>query len=232
MPPPPRARSEVEVAADGPAPGEPMDVKTALQLVLKKALAYHGLARGLREACKAREPRSRYAARPLSPHQPLSDNGGGDSGAPPPTTPPPLRLPTHAAHPARLSSPPCRRRRRLLCRARANSQRDADPLSRPPPAAAACAQAVESRKAKLAVLAQDCDQPDYTKLIQALCSEANVNLITVETKEQLGEWVGLCKLDTEGKARKVVACSCVVITDYGLESEALSVLEEYLKSRA
>lgn len=61
------------------------------------------------------------------------------------------------------------------------------------------------------MLAQDCDQQDYTKLIQALCTEANVNLITVPENKQLGEWVGLCKLDTEGKARKVVGCSCVVI---------------------
>ena len=45
-----------EVAA--PAPGEPMDVMTALQLVLKKSLAHHGLARGLREACKVRNPKT------------------------------------------------------------------------------------------------------------------------------------------------------------------------------
>ena len=37
--------------------------------------------------------------------------------------------------------------------------------------------AIESRKALLCVLAQDCDQADYTKLIQALCNEVNVHLI-------------------------------------------------------
>ena len=35
--------------------------------------------------------------------------------------------------------------------------------------------------------------------------------IQVETKEELGEWVGLCKIDKEGKPRKVVKCSCVVV---------------------
>jgi ribosomal protein L7Ae-like RNA K-turn-binding protein len=33
----------------------------------------------------------------------------------------------------------------------------------------------------------------------------------VENKEELGEWVGLCKIDKEGKPRKVVKCSCVVV---------------------
>ena len=33
----------------------------------------------------------------------------------------------------------------------------------------------------------------------------------VESKEELGEWVGLCKIDKEGKPRKVVKCSCVVV---------------------
>ena len=70
---------------------------------------------------------------------------------------------------------------------------------------------MESRSAQLAVMAQDCDQPDYSKLVQALCSEANVSLITVPASKTLGEWCGLCKLDAEGLARKVVGCSFVVI---------------------
>lgn len=108
-------------------------------------------------------------------------------------------------------------------------------------------------------MAQDCDQPDYAKLVQALCSEANVSLITVPASKTLGEWCGLCKLDAEGLARKVVGCSFVVIKvrcaarsglrartpgsalraaadrasrcsqDYGEESEALGVVQEYLK---
>nr|KYP33327.1 40S ribosomal protein S12 [Cajanus cajan] len=45
------------VAAESAAaiPGEPMDIMTALQLVLRKSLAYGGLARGLHEAAKVIE---------------------------------------------------------------------------------------------------------------------------------------------------------------------------------
>eukprot|EP00271_Cylindrocystis_brebissonii_P007479 TRINITY_DN2104_c0_g1_i1.p1 TRINITY_DN2104_c0_g1~~TRINITY_DN2104_c0_g1_i1.p1 ORF type:complete len:145 (-),score=51.14 TRINITY_DN2104_c0_g1_i1:540-974(-) len=130
-----------EVAA--PAPGEPMDTMSALQQVLKKALAHDGLARGLHEAAKA----------------------------------------------------------------------------------------IEKHSAQLCVLAQNCDQPDYLKLVEALCDEHNVNLIHVPEAKKLGEWAGLCKIDSKGEARKVKACSCVVVKDYGEETEALNVLNEHLKAK-
>ena len=47
------AAEEKPAAAAAPAPDEPMDVNTAVQLVLKKALAHDGLARGLHEAARA-----------------------------------------------------------------------------------------------------------------------------------------------------------------------------------
>merc|ERR1712072_1288772 len=131
-----------EVAVEESAGDEPMDLMSALQIVLKKSLAEDGLHRGLREACKT----------------------------------------------------------------------------------------IESRKALLCVLAQDCDQADYTKLIQALCNEANVHLVRVPSAVNLGEWAGLCKLDAEGQARKVVKCACVIVSNYGEETPALGVLQEFLKT--
>ena len=126
----------VEEAA--PAPGEPMTINTAVQLVLKKALAHDGLSRGLHEAARA----------------------------------------------------------------------------------------IEKGEAQLCILAEDCNQPDYKKLIEALCAEHNVNLISVPENKLLGQWAGLCKIDPQGEARKVAGCSCAVVTDYGDESEGLSVLHE------
>jgi small subunit ribosomal protein S12e len=121
--------AEKPAVAAEPVLGEPMDILTGLQLVLKKSLAHDGLARGLHEAAKA----------------------------------------------------------------------------------------IEKHAAQLCVLAEDCNQPDYSKLVQALCSEHNVNLISVPSAKKLGEWVGvrlfflecdiLVNLASSQNALWVVCCS-------------------------
>ena len=92
--------------------------------------------------------------------------------------------------------------------------------------------AIERGNAQLCLLAQDCNESDYTKLVEALCQEHNCHLIAVPENKQLGEWAGLCKMDAEGNARKVVGCSCAVITDYGEPTEGLAVLQAHLKGSA
>ncbi|KDE04415.1 40S ribosomal protein S12 [Microbotryum lychnidis-dioicae p1A1 Lamole] len=94
-----------------------------------------------------------------------------------------------------------------------------------------CAKALDKRQAHLCVLNESCNEPSYVQLIEALCAEHKINLIKVSDPKLLGEWAGLCKLDKEGVARKVVGCSCVVVKDYGVESESLNVLLEYFASR-
>lgn len=98
----------VEPVAAAVIPGEPMDIMTALQLVLRKSRAYGGLARGLHEGAKV----------------------------------------------------------------------------------------IEKHTAQLCVLAEDCDQPDYVKLVKALCAEHNVSLLTVPSAKTLGEWAGVSALDS------------------------------------
>ena len=91
--------------------------------------------------------------------------------------------------------------------------------------------ALDKRTALLCVLANNCDEQQYVKLIEALCAEHGINLIKVDDNKKLGEWAGLCKIDAEGNARKVVGCSCVVVRDWGKESQAHDVLLEYFKSK-
>eukprot|EP00884_Botryococcus_braunii_P018006 jgi/Botrbrau1/488/Bobra.110_2s0126.2 len=129
---------EEEEEAVAPGPSEPMDVNTAVQDVLKKALAHGGLSRGIREAARV----------------------------------------------------------------------------------------LEQGKGQMAVVAEDCDQPDIKKLVEALCNEHGVQLLSVPESKQLGQWSGLCKIDAEGEARKVVGCSVVVVTDYGENTQGLATLQE------
>ena len=97
------------------------------------------------------------------------------------------------------------------------------------------ARSLDRRTGRLCVLASDCDEPAYVKLIQALCDQHGISIMTVDSREELGQMAGLAKLgpvDPEsGKAEfvKTVRCSCVVVNDFGEDSEALNVLLEKLK---
>ncbi|XP_059100964.1 small ribosomal subunit protein eS12-like [Peromyscus eremicus] len=93
------------------------------------------------------------------------------------------------------------------------------------------AKALHKRQVRLCVLASHCDEPRGVKLVEALCAEHHINLIKVDDNKKLGEWVGLCKTDQEGKPWKMVDCSCVVVEDYGKKSRAKDVIEEYFKCK-
>ncbi|KAI8802212.1 50S ribosomal protein L30e-like protein [Cladochytrium replicatum] len=94
-----------------------------------------------------------------------------------------------------------------------------------------CAKALDRRQAHLCVLVETCTEKEYIKLVEALCAEHGINLIKVGDAKKLGEWAGLCKIDREGNARKVVGCSCVVVKDFGEDSEAMNVLLDYFRTR-
>eukprot|EP00079_Xenopus_tropicalis_P035568 XP_017949339.1 PREDICTED: 40S ribosomal protein S12 isoform X2 [Xenopus tropicalis] len=47
------------------------------------------------------------------------------------------------------------------------------------------AKALDKRQAHLCVLASNCDEPMYVKLVEALCAEHQINLIKVSKKKNL-----------------------------------------------
>uniref|UniRef100_A0A8C9Y4S2 40S ribosomal protein S12 n=1 Tax=Sander lucioperca TaxID=283035 RepID=A0A8C9Y4S2_SANLU len=98
------------------------------------------------------------------------------------------------------------------------------------------AKALDKRRAHLCALAGTCDEPTYVKLVEALCAEHHINLIKVVDNENLGKWVGLCKIDREGKPRIYLLISnCIPLSTvgyYGKESQAKGVIKDCLAIKA
>lgn len=95
-----------------------------------------------------------------------------------------------------------------------------------------CAKALDKRQAHLCILVETNTEAEYIKLIEALCADHKINLIKVSDAKLLGTWAGLCKIDKDGNPRKVVGCSCVVVKDYGSDSEGMHVLLDYFRTRS
>merc|ERR1712038_50587 len=91
--------------------------------------------------------------------------------------------------------------------------------------------ALDRKQAILCVLAQDCDDPKYKKLVTALAKSSNIPLIEVEHRNDIGTWLGHCKYDKDGEARKVKGTSSVAIKSYGEETDALSFVLNYTKTQ-
>eukprot|EP01132_Coremiostelium_polycephalum_P001082 gene1082-1372_t len=88
---------------------------------------------------------------------------------------------------------------------------------------------LDKRTARVCILAESCDEPNYVRLVKAFCAEHKIPLISVASGKDLGEWAGLCKLDKEATARKIVSCSSVAITTFGKESEEYKFLVDYIE---
>ena len=89
---------------------------------------------------------------------------------------------------------------------------------------------MDRNAARLCILASDCDNEEYKKLVQALCTENNIHVIMADSGTDLAEWVGLAKLNADGTVRKVKKCSVAVVTDFGMESRELSVVLDHVKA--
>lgn len=92
-----------------------------------------------------------------------------------------------------------------------------------------CCRALDKRTGYFCVLADNIAEKQYKQLIENLCAEANIDIIRVPDNMQLGEWIGLAKYDKNMKPRKLQKCGCVIVRDFGEESDALQVVLSSLK---
>ncbi len=81
----------------------------------------------------------------------------------------------------------------------------------------------------MCILAENCDEPNYSSLVSALCNMRGIKLVKVPDNKVLGKWAGLCKVDKKGEARKVVRTSVVVITNFGERTNHLDWLQNEYK---
>jgi small subunit ribosomal protein S12e len=72
----------------------------------------------------------------------------------------------------------------------------------------------EKVKAKYVLLAKNCTEANYVKIIKGLAAQNKVPVYEIEQGETLGEWLGICKLDKNGNVTKKRKCSSVAIRDF------------------
>merc|ERR1712088_261411 len=58
--------------------------------------------------------------------------------------------------------------------------------------------ALERKDALICLLAENCDEANYVRLVEALCRENQIPVLKIGDNKPLGEWAGLCKTDREG----------------------------------
>jgi len=90
---------------------------------------------------------------------------------------------------------------------------------------------LDRKEALLCVIAQSCNEPAYLRLVEALCTEHDVNRLHVPEAKELGEWAGLAKFDKEGNIKKSRGAACVVVKDYGEASTELDFLIDYFNKQ-
>ena len=86
-----------------------------------------------------------------------------------------------------------------------------------------------AKKPTFCLLADNCDEPQYKKLVEALCKENDVPLIRVADGKQIGEWIGLCKYDAMMNPRKVRKCSSCVLREFAVDDEAATLVRDAIQ---
>lgn len=83
-----------------------------------------------------------------------------------------------------------------------------------------CVKTIDRSQGHLCILNSGLSEDAYKRVIKALCAKRNVPIVYVSSHMVLGEMVGLARLKPDGTPAKIVKCSCAVIREWGIESEA------------
>ena len=75
--------------------------------------------------------------------------------------------------------------------------------------------AILKGKARLVLLADDCENKDYKNLITGLCKKYNVKLQNVAKKEVIGKALGLTHIKADGTVKRQMGCGACAIIKYG-----------------
>ena len=84
-------------------------------------------------------------------------------------------------------------------------------------------------QALLCIKAENCNDDEYKKYVQALCEEHQIPFLTVPDNVNLGKYAGFCKLDDKGNKRNVDQCSFVVIKDWGKKGLTIDFINDKIK---
>ena len=87
---------------------------------------------------------------------------------------------------------------------------------------------IDRKEPHLIILAEDCQEAKYKKLIEAFAKQNDIPLITSK-RQQMAEWVGYHKVDNEGKPRKMKNVSSIAILDWVEENDAVKFVQDHLK---
>ena len=83
--------------------------------------------------------------------------------------------------------------------------------------------AILKGKARLVLLADDCENKDYKNLITGLCKKYEVKLQTVPQRELIGKALGLTHIKADGTVKRQMGCGACAIIKYGsVETEELN----------
>lgn len=90
--------------------------------------------------------------------------------------------------------------------------------------------AIEAEMAHVVFLAENVEEQAIAQAITLLAKSHKIPVIKVPDSKELGRWAGLCKIDREGQARKIVGASSAAIVKYGAKSAAYDYLTKHIQS--